>query len=115
MAAWPGLLAARRSGAAGSIRGVLRREWPAVALTVLIVGGMHVLDGTLTVGGLLVFIAYLALAGFIGVLVLGLPRELSPTEDRGSIIGIGIVLPDPEVTSSPSSLTSTAVPPTQPK
>ncbi|MBM3523319.1 MAG: efflux RND transporter permease subunit, partial [Alphaproteobacteria bacterium] len=29
-------------------------------------------------------------AAFIAVLVTGLPRELSPTEDRGSIIGIGI-------------------------
>ncbi|MBL8700218.1 MAG: efflux RND transporter permease subunit, partial [Alphaproteobacteria bacterium] len=37
-----------------------------------------------------VFVAYLALAAFIGVLVMGLPRELSPIEDRGSIIGIGV-------------------------
>jgi len=37
-----------------------------------------------------VVIAYLIFAGFIVVLVMGIPRELSPIEDRGSIIGIGI-------------------------
>jgi multidrug efflux pump len=35
-------------------------------------------------------VAYLVLAAFIVVLVMGLPRELSPSEDRGSIIGIGV-------------------------
>jgi multidrug efflux pump len=37
-----------------------------------------------------VAVAYLVLAGFVVVLATGLPRELSPTEDRGSIIGIGV-------------------------
>jgi hypothetical protein len=47
-AAWPGLLAAGRSGAVRSVKEALRREWPAVAFSVLILTGVILALGSYT-------------------------------------------------------------------